>query len=125
MSRSKKKIIQPVPKGRIYIQSSFNNTLISITDQSGNVLSWATAGSSGFKGTKKATPFAAQNAIKKALEAASPYELKSVQIFVSGVGSGRDAAFRALSSTDLEIISIKDITPLPHNGVRAKKPRRV
>lgn len=125
MARSKKKNIVSSPRGRVYIQSTFNNTIITVTDQSGNVLSWASAGSTGFKGTKKATPFAAQSAVKKALDGALPYNVQSVMIFVSGIGLGRDAAFRALSASGLEVTSIKDITPIPHNGVRPKKPRRV
>ena len=125
MARSKKKVIVSSPRGRVYIQSTFNNTLITITDQTGNVLSWASAGSSGFKGTKKATPFAAQSAVKKALDRALPYNVQSVMMFVSGIGLGRDAAFRAISASGLEVTSIKDITPIPHNGCRPPKRRRV
>lgn len=122
---SKKKLIQDIPKGKIFIQASFNNTIISITDQSGAVLGWATSGSAGFKGTKKSTPFAAQTAMKNVLDKVSVYNIKSVDIFVSGVGSGRDAAFRALSASTIDINSIKDVTPIAHNGIRPKKPRRV
>ena len=125
MARTKKKNIVSSPRGRVYIQSTFNNTIITITDQGGNVLSWASAGSSGFKGTKKATPFAAQSAVKKAFDGAVAYNIQSVIIYVSGIGQGRDAAFRAISASDLEVTAIKDITPIPHNGVRPKKPRRV
>ena len=121
----KKKIINEISKGKVFIQASFNNTLISVTDQSGAVLGWSSAGSSGFKGTKKSTPFAAQTAMKKVLETVSPYNLKTVDVFVSGVGSGRDAAFRALVGSNVEINSIKDTTPIAHNGVRPKKSRRV
>lgn len=121
----KKKVISEVEKGKVFIQASFNNTIISISDQSGNVLGWSTAGSSGFKGTKKSTPFAAQTAMKKVLDNVMPYNLRSVEVLVSGVGSGRDAAFRALVASNIDIISIKDITPIAHNGIRPKKPRRV
>src|SRR3989338_3098896 len=120
---SKKKVIRDIQKGKIYIQASFNNTIISITDQNGAVLGWSTAGSSGFKGTKKSTPYAAQIAMKNVLDAVAPHNIKIVDIFVSGVGSGRDAAFRALVGNDIEINLIKDITPIPHNGIRPKKPR--
>ena len=123
--RKKKKIIQPVPRGRITIQSTFNNLIISIADQKGSVLSWASAGSSGFKGGRKATPYAAQVTMRNALEKARPYTIGSVDIFVSGAGSGRDASIRALQGTGINVTSIQDVTPIPHNGVRAKKPRRV
>lgn len=125
MPKAKSKTIQPIPKGRIYIHASFNNTIITITDQSGGALSWATSGSTGFKGSKKSTPYAAQSAMKKALDDVAKYNLESAQIFISGVGNGRDAALRAISQTRLDITSIKDVTPIPHNGARPKKPRRV
>lgn len=121
----KKKITRSAPKGRIYIHASFNNTIITITDETGGVISWATSGSTGFKGSKKSTPFAAQVAMKKALDDAEAYHLEAAQVFVSGVGNGRDASLRAISQSQLEILSIKDVTPIAHNGVRAKKPRRV
>lgn len=123
--KKKKKTIRVSQKGCIYIHASFNNTIISITDEAGGLLSWATAGSAGFKGTKKSTPFAAQIATKNAIDKAIQFQLKSVKIFVSGVGNGRDAVLRAISSSPLEVISIKDTTPIAHNGVRHKKPRRV
>jgi small subunit ribosomal protein S11 len=125
MPKQKKKISRTVSKGRIYIHASFNNTIITITDESGGALSWATSGSTGFKGSKKSTPFAAQSAMKKALDDAAPYNLESAQVFVSGVGNGRDASLRAITQSNLDILSIKDVTPIAHNGVRAKKPRRV
>ena len=120
-----KKAIRQVQKAIIYIQSSFNNSIITITDENGNVLSWASAGSSGFKGTKKTTPFAAQTAVRKALEKAKLYEISEAQIRISGVGSGSEAAARALGGQGIKITQIKDITPIPHNGTRPKKPRRV
>lgn len=122
---TKKKVIQPVSRARITIQSTFNNVIISVADNAGNVLSWASAGASGFKGSRKATPYAAQITMKNALEKARPYSIASAQIFVSGAGSGRDSAIRAIQGTGIMVEGIKDITPIPHNGVRPKKPRRV
>lgn len=117
---------QPAPKGKIYIQSTFNNTIVTVTDVAGNVLSWASAGSSGFKGTRKSTPFASQQALKNAvLKAKNIYGFSQAAILVSGVGSGRESAVRAIPSTGVTVTSIRDITPIPHNGPRAKKPRRV
>lgn len=123
--KKKKKVIRKVQKAIVYIQSSFNNSIITITDDNGNTLSWATAGSSGFKGTKKTTPFAAQVAVRDALEKAKAYEISEAVVKISGVGSGREAAVRALGGQGIKITSIKDITPVPHNGTRAKKIRRV
>jgi small subunit ribosomal protein S11 len=121
----RKKTIVPIRKGKVYITATFNNALISVTDERGNVLGWSSAGNAGFKGTKKSTPYAATLATKKAIDRAAPYELKEVQIFISGVGSGRDAAMRAVGQSGLTVLGIKDITPIPHNGPRPKKPRRV
>lgn len=124
-TKRKKKSIRKVHKAIVYIQSSFNNSIITITDDQGNTLSWASAGSSGFKGTKKTTPFAAQIAVRQALEKARPYEIDEAQVKISGVGSGREAAVRALGGQGIKITQIKDITPIPHNGTRPKKVRRV
>lgn len=121
----KKKTIRQVQKGIVYIQSTFNNSIVTITDDNGNVLSWASAGSTGFSGTKKSTPFAAQIAVRKALENAKKYELSEVIIKVSGVGSGRESAVRAIGGQGIKVTSIKDTTPIPHNGSRPKKIRRV
>lgn len=121
----RKKVIRQAPKGIIYIQSTFNNSIVTITDASGNTLSWASAGSSGFTGTKKSTPFAAQIAVRKALEKAKNYGLEEVIVKVSGVGAGRESAVRAIGGQGVKVTSIKDITPIPHNGSRAKKIRRV
>lgn len=121
----KKKTIRKVQKAIIFIQSSFNNSIITITDSNGNVLSWATAGSAGFRGTKKTTPFAAQTAVRNALDKAKPYEIEEAQVRISGVGSGREAAARALGGQGIKITQIKDVTPVPHNGTRQKKARRV
>ena len=124
-SYAKKKVIRKVSKAIIYIQSSFNNSIITIVDENGNTLSWATSGSSGFTGTKKSTPFAAQIAIRNALDKVKPYEIAEAEVKVSGVGSGREAAVRALGGKGIKITSIKDITPIPHNGCRPKKIRRM
>jgi small subunit ribosomal protein S11 len=121
----RKKASTPVFSGNIYIQSSFNNTIISITDDFGNAISWASAGSIGFKGAKKSTPYAAQLAAMSAIEKAKSRGFRKAKIFVSGVGSGRESAVRAMTNADLEVSIIKDTTPEAHNGCRAKKPRRV
>lgn len=124
-AKTKKKTIVQVPKALIYIQSSFNNTIVTITDDKGNTLSWATSGSSGFTGTKKSTPFASSLAVKNALEKAQKYNILEAIIKVSGVGSGREQAVRAVGGHGIRITSIKDVTPIPHNGTRHKKIRRV
>ncbi len=121
----KKKNIRQITHGRAYVQATYNNTIITLTDLNGNVLSWSSAGQNGFKGPKKATPYAASIIVKDAVEKASVYGLKNVNAFVKGVGSGREAAVRALNTFGLNVISIKDITPIPHNGCRARKPRRI
>ncbi len=112
-------------KGRAYINASYNNTIITLTDAQGNVLAWASAGSIGFRGTKKSTPFAATKVGEVIAENGKKVGLKEVAIFVKGVGSGRESAIRSLGSHGLNIVSIKDITPLPHNGCRPPKIRRV
>ena len=112
-------------RGKVYIQSTYNNTLITLTDLNNNVIAWSSAGSVGFKGPKKATPFAASRVVEVLLEKVVNKNLREVSVFVRGVGSGRDAAVRALVNNGLEISSIKDITPIPHNGCRPRKPRRV
>lgn len=121
----RKKTIRSVQKGKVYVQATFNNTIISVTDAMGNVLSWATAGGSGFKGARKSTPYAAQVTLKNAMDKAKPYNLESVEVFVAGVGQGRESAVRALQATGVAVTGIKDVTPIAHNGTRAKKPRRV
>jgi len=121
----KKKVIRDVSRGRIYIQSTFNNTIVSICDDQGKALSWASAGSTGFKGARKSTPYAAQITTQSALSKAKPYNIKSVEVFVSGVGAGRESAVRALSGSGIMVTSIKDVTPVPHNGCRPRKSRRV
>ncbi|MBM3283911.1 30S ribosomal protein S11 [Candidatus Gottesmanbacteria bacterium] len=115
-----------IEKGRAYITATFNNTLITITDQSGNTLYWGSAGSVGFKGTRKSTPFAATTAVSQiAKKAIIGHGLKTVEVYLKGPGAGRDAALRALKNAGLNITLIADVTPIPHNGVRPKKKRRV
>ena len=114
-----------VDRGQVHIQSSFNNTIVTITDATGNALSWASAGQLGFRGSRKSTPYAAQMAADTACTAAKEYGLKSVEVFVNGPGSGREAAIRALQAAGLEVTLIKDVTPVPHNGCRPPKRRRV
>ena len=114
-----------IERGAVHIQSTFNNTIVTITDTQGNAISWASAGEMGFRGSKKSTPFAAQTAAEKAANAAKEHGLKSVEVFVKGPGSGREAAIRALQACGLEVKMIKDVTPIPHNGCRPPKRRRV
>ncbi len=121
----RKKTLRSVSKGKVFVQATFNNTIITVTDALGNVLSWATAGGSGFKGARKSTPYAAQVTLKNAIEKAKSYNLETVDVFVTGVGQGRESAVRALQGTGIMVGSIKDTTPIAHNGTRAKKPRRV
>ena len=124
-TRQKPKEKRQVLQGVAHIQSTFNNTIVSISDQKGEVLSWASAGSVGFKGTKKGTPFAAQMASENAARKATEHGLKRVDVLVKGPGSGRETAIRALSNVGIEVSMIKDVTPIPHNGCRAPKRRRV
>ena len=114
-----------VDKGQVHIQSSFNNTIVTITDAAGNALSWASAGQLGFRGSRKSTPYAAQQAADTAASAAKEYGLRMVEVFVKGPGSGREAAIRALQAAGLDVTMIKDVTPVPHNGCRPPKRRRV
>ncbi len=123
--RQKPKEKRQVLLGVAHIQSTFNNTIVSIADQKGEVLSWASAGSVGFKGTKKGTPFAAQMAAENAARKAAEHGLKRVDVMVRGPGSGRETAIRALSNVGIEVTLIKDVTPIPHNGCRPPKRRRV
>ena len=114
-----------IEKGAVHIQSTFNNTIVTITDVNGNAISWASAGELGFKGSRKSTPFAAQSASETAAKAAVEHGLKSVEVYVQGPGSGRESAIRALETCGLQITLIKDVTPIPHNGCRPPKRRRV
>ena len=121
----KRKERKHVPYGVVHIQASFNNTIVTIADQAGNVISWKSSGSLGFRGSRKGTPFAAQQAATNAASMARDHGLRSVEVRVSGPGSGRESAIRALSSSGIEVRSIKDVTPIPHNGCRPPKRRRV
>lgn len=131
MAKTAKKVVRKrrekknVDKGAAHIRSTFNNTIVTITDTAGNALSWASAGGLGFRGSKKSTPFAAQMAAETAAKAAMEHGLKSVEVYVKGPGSGREAAIRALQTAGLEVSMIKDNTPIPHNGCRPPKRRRV
>jgi small subunit ribosomal protein S11 len=121
----KKKQVRQISHGRAYIQATYNNTIITLTDLNGNVLSWSSAGQNNFKGPKKATPYAASVIVKDATDKVKAYGLKNVNVFVKGVGSGREAAVRALNTYGINVVSIKDITPIPHNGCRRKRTRRI
>jgi len=121
----KRKEVKRVDKGQVHIQSTFNNTLVTITDMGGNALSWSSAGSLGFKGSRKGTPFAAQMATETAAKAAKEYGLRFVEVYVKGPGAGRESAIRALANCDLTITLISDVSPIPHNGCRPPKRRRV
>ena len=114
-----------VEKGAVHIRSSFNNTMVTITDLQGNALSWASYGGLGFRGSRKSTPYAAQMCAETAAKAAMEHGLKTVEVYVKGPGQGREAAIRALQSAGLEVVMIKDVTPIPHNGCRPPKRRRV
>jgi len=121
----KKKVKRQVAHGRAYIQGTYNNTIVTLTDQNGNVLAWSSAGQVGFRGPKKATPYAAGIIVKNAVEKAREYGLTDVSVFVKGVGSGREAAIRALNANGLNVLAIKDVTPIPHGGCRPPRPRRI
>ena len=123
--RMKRKERKNIAAGQAHIQSTFNNTIVTITDLQGNTLSWASAGEMGFRGSRKSTPFAAQTAAETAAKAAMEHGLKTVEVYVKGPGSGREAAIRALQAAGLEVRLIKDVTPIPHNGCRPPKRRRV
>ena len=123
--RAKRRERKHIEIGVAHIKSSFNNTVVTITDPQGNVLSWATAGSMGFKGSRKSTPFAAQMAAETAARAAMEYGLRQVEVFVKGPGAGREAAIRSMQAAGIEVSLIKDVTPIPHNGCRPPKRRRV
>ena len=122
---NKRKEKKHVESGAAHIRSTFNNTIVTISDTKGNALSWASAGGLGFRGSRKSTPFAAQMAAEQAAKAAMEHGLRQVEVFVKGPGSGREAAIRALQAAGLEVNSIKDVTPIPHNGCRPRKTRRI
>ena len=122
---SKSKVVRNVSSGVAHVQATFNNTIITITDSSGNVITWSSAGAMGFKGSRKSTPFAAQMAATTAAQKAVNQGMKEIKVYVKGPGSGREAAIRSLQSAGLEVSVIKDVTPIPHNGCRPPKRRRV
>jgi len=121
----KRKITTNVDKGRVYIQSSFNNTIVTVTDAAGNALAASSAGALGYKGSKKSTPFAAGQAAEKVAKMAKDFGIKSVEVYVKGPGNGRESAVRSIAAADIEITMIRDISPIPHNGCRPPKPRRI
>lgn len=121
----KKKIKKVVNHGQAHIQSTFNNTIVTICDLEGNTLAWASSGSSGFKGSRKSTPYSAQIAAEIAVEKAKAYGIAKLDVYVKGIGSGRDSAIRTINTSGIYISMIKDVTPVPHNGCRPRKPRRV
>ncbi|MFP3980863.1 MAG: 30S ribosomal protein S11 [Desulfobacterales bacterium] len=123
--RTKKKVKKNIANGVVHIQSTFNNTIISISDPGGNVVSWSSAGQNGFKGSRKSTPFAAQQASEDAAKKAMEHGMKSVEVYVKGPGPGRESAIKALQATGLNVSMIRDVTPVPHNGCKPPKRRRV
>ena len=123
--RKKRRERKNIERGQAHIQATFNNTIVTLTDMNGNALAWSSAGSLGFRGSRKSTPFAAQNAAETAAKGAMEHGFKTVEVYVKGPGSGREAAIRALQTAGLEITMIRDITPIPHNGCRPPKRRRV
>ncbi len=123
--RTKKKVKKNIASGVVHIQSTFNNTIVTVTDPAGNVISWSSSGMQGFKGSRKSTPFAAQLAAEDAAKKAMEHGMKSVEVYVKGPGAGRESALRSLQAAGFTIVSIKDVTPIPHNGCRPPKRRRV
>ncbi|RLC60027.1 MAG: 30S ribosomal protein S11 [Chloroflexi bacterium] len=124
-TKARRKIRRGISEGRVYIQSTFNNTIITVTDSRGDVIAWGSAGSAGFKGSRKGTPYAAQLAAQRAARQATSSGLRQVDVYVKGPGSGREAAIRTLQASGLIITSIRDVTPIPHNGCRPPKKRKV
>ncbi|MFH0928631.1 MAG: 30S ribosomal protein S11 [bacterium] len=123
--RKKKAVVKSVSVGKIYVHATFNNTIVTLTDTSGNVVGWSSAGKIGFKGPKKATPYAASLIVKDLMDRLGATGIKEVSVFLKGIGAGRDAAVRALNANGLNVTSIKDVTPLPHNGCRRPRVRRI
>lgn len=124
-TKSKKSTLKVSEKGRVYVASTFNNTLVTITNEKGDTIAWSSAGASGFKGTRKSTPFAATTAMETVAKKALEKGVRSVDVYIKGPGAGRDAALRAIKSAGLSILMIADVTPIPHNGPRAEKKRRI
>lgn len=125
VTKKKTDTVRKVDSGRVYITATFNNTLVTITDKGGNTLAWSSSGAAGFKGTRKATPFAAISAVEQVARKVKDFGMSTVEVYIKGPGPGRDAAIRALRNAGLQVSLIADITPMPHNGPRAKKRRRV
>ncbi len=125
MAKAKRKVKKTVYEGNVYIQATFNNTIVTVTDLTGNAVSWASAGGLGFRGAKKSTPYAAQTAAETAAKKAMDYGLREVNVYVKGPGVGRESAIRTLGVLGLKVRSIRDVTPIPHNGCRPRKTRRV
>lgn len=123
--KKKKTVAKLVPHARAYIQASFNNTIVTVTDQNGDVLGWASAGALGFKGPKKATPYAAGQVVKRVVEKVQSYGVREVNVFIKGIGGGREGAIRGFNTNGIQVLAVKDTTPLPHNGCRPPKRRRV
>jgi len=124
-TKARRRERKSIPVGRAYIQSTFNNTIVTLTDLQGNVIAWGSSGTAGFKGSRKGTPYAAQMAAREAVRKAMVHGLRQVEVYVKGPGSGREAAIRSLQSSGLYITGIRDVTPIPHNGCRPPKKRRV
>jgi len=121
----KKKVVKQIPRGNAYIQATYNNTIVTITDPNGNALAWSSAGIAGFKGPKKATPYAASMVVKAVVDKVAPYGMKEVSVFIKGIGGGREGAIRAVNTNGLNVVAINEVTPIPHNGCRPPKRRRV
>lgn len=124
-AKGKRRSLKAIPRGRAYIQASINNTIVTITDPNGNTIGWASAGGVGFRGPKKATPFAAGKVVEKLTERVAPYGVKELHVVVNGIGGGRDSAIRTLNAQGFNVLSIKEVTPVPHNGCRPRRARRV
>ncbi|EKD47175.1 MAG: hypothetical protein ACD_66C00184G0003 [uncultured bacterium] len=124
-AKGKRRTNVAVPRGRAYVHASLNNTIVSVADQNGNVLTWASAGNCGFRGPKKSTPYAASKVVEKVLEKVEKLGMKEISLFVTGVGNGRDSAVRSFNAKGLNIVSIKETTPVPHNGCRPRRARRI
>lgn len=124
-AKKKAKEARAVPTGRVYVHASYNNTIVTLTDPQGNTLGWGSAGGMGFRGPRKATPYAATMVVRKVAEKVAPFGVREAHVFVRGIGGGRESAVRALHANGLQVLSIKDVTPIPHNGCRKPRPRKV
>ncbi|MFO0705140.1 MAG: 30S ribosomal protein S11 [Candidatus Andersenbacteria bacterium] len=125
MARKSRKVRRTVTHGQVYVMATYNNTIVTITDKNGDTIGWSSSGAIGFKGAKKSTPYAAGQVVHNLMDRLEPVGLREVDVFVNGIGSGREAAVRAFQARGVNVATIKDVTPIPHNGVRAKKQRRV